>query len=119
MGVAPDDFRIHADRIFDDYSDEISRRCAISRGYYYAFLYTREKGNQHPRGNFAYGAGDHGNARDFCREIGGKPLSKQLNNLHVERKKADYELSINIEVIDVKKFRGDLNNFISDLTNAL
>ena len=119
MGVAPDDFRTHADRIFNDYGDEISRRCAISRGYYYAFLYTRKKGSQHPQGNFVYGAGDHGNARDFCREIGGKSLSKQLNGLHEERKKADYELSINVEVIDVKKFRSDLNNFISDLTNSL
>jgi hypothetical protein len=114
MGVSPDDFDDHYGRILDDYDDEISRRCAISRGYYYAFHYVRQVGSSHPEGNFSNGYGDHKKAKQFCSRIGNSGLANQLNELHRRRKQADYDLDDDIDEMDVDAFRMDLDNFLTE-----
>ena len=114
MGVSPADFDKHSRRIFENYDDEISRRCAISRGYYYAFHHVRQAGSSHPKGNFSNGYDAHKKAKQFCRQIGDRSLANQLNELHRRRKQADYDLDDDIDEIDVETFRIDLDNFLND-----
>ncbi|OYR54639.1 hypothetical protein DJ71_27245 [Halorubrum sp. E3] len=119
MGVQPTDFEEHSDRIKDDYDDEISRRCAISRGYYYAFHLTREKGDSHPKGNFNYGAGDHAKAKQFLRKAVGNDLADDLDDLHDKRKTADYDLNDDVDEMFLSIFEHELEEFILDLKSEV
>ncbi|WP_193308534.1 hypothetical protein [Halorubrum halophilum] len=119
MGVQPTDFKKHSDRTDNDYGDEISRRCAISRGYYYAFHLTREKGDNHPKGKFNYGPGDHGNAKKFLRKAVGKNLADDLDDLHEKRKVADYELDNDVDEMYLSIFQHELEQFILDIKSEL
>lgn len=119
MGVPPTDFDRHSKRIFNNYDDEISRRCAISRGYYYAFHHVRQVGHKHPKGNFSNNHNTHKKAKQFCRRIGDSDLADQLNELHHRRKQADYDIEDDIEKIDVETFRMDLDAFLNDFKMCL
>lgn len=112
--MLPTDFDEHSERLFSDYDDEMSRRCAISRGYYYAFHHVRQVGHNHPKGNFSDGYDTHKKAKQFCRQIGDSRLADQLNDLHRRRKQADYDIEDEVEKIDVETFRLDLENFMND-----
>lgn len=118
MPISPIDFDRHKDRI-RSFDDEISRRCAISRGYYYAFHATRERGSNHPRGNFNYGPGDHGNAKTFLRRAVDKTFADELDDLHEKRKKADYELDEDVDDMYLAVFEKELEDFIIRLKQEL
>lgn len=119
MTVQPDDFNDHADRISSSHNDEIARRCAISRKYYYAFHYVRENGQSHPSANFQFGPGDHGRAKGLLKDIGQKQLANLLFKLHKRRKEADYDIGKNIEEKDLNKMESDLNKFINQVRYVL
>jgi uncharacterized protein (UPF0332 family) len=108
MGVNSDDFENHGDRISADYNDEIAYRCTISRKYYHIFHKLRETYPSY----FDFGPGDHGKAKKLIRENVDKQLADDLDDLHSDRKDADYDIDDNIEELDLQTFEHDLNEFI-------
>lgn len=118
MPVTPSDFNDHKDRI-KSHDDEISMRCAISRGYYHAFHMTRQKGSGRPEADFNYGPGDHGKAKQFLKKAVGRGLSDDFDDLHSKRKKADYELNDTIDDMDLAVFEHELEEFILKLKQNL
>jgi len=103
MVVSPDDFKSHSERI-EDYEDEIARRCAISRRYYYIFHLLREENNPHSQSYFNYGPGDHGEASSFIQRVGYKNLADDLDDLRDARNEADYDIDDNISDLDLATF---------------
>lgn len=105
MPVSDQDFEQLALRLDSDYSDEISKRCAISRIYYGCFHKIRETGDKDTASNFSFGKGgnDHKEAQNWLRQKNQRKLAQKVNQLHDLRKQADYDLNKNIDDIDVKK----------------
>lgn len=111
MVINPNDFLEHSERIKEKFDDEIARRCAISRGYYYAFHFVHEIGKNHPKSNFQNGSGDKGEAEKFLERIGQKDIADKLQDLRNQRNDADYELDIEIDERDFGKFKQDIEQF--------
>jgi hypothetical protein len=111
MPVSDADFEKLAQNLESDYSDEISRRCAISRLYYGCFHKIRQDGDQDKQSNFSFGSGgnDHKEVQDWLRRKGQKKLAQKVHSLHNKRKDADYELGKNIDGIDLNKAKSDAN----------
>jgi uncharacterized protein (UPF0332 family) len=119
MVVNPDDFNDHADRVNNQFSEEIDRRCVISRKYYYAFHYVRENGRNDPSSNFSNGGGDHKHARDLLRNKGHPQLSQKLFRLHEWRKKSDYDLDKTINDSDLNQFLQRHRQFMNQIQYIL
>lgn len=119
MGVGPDDFKDHSERVENDYSDEVARRSAISRGYYSAFHFVREHGDSYSESNFTYGRGDHGRAKDFLRSIGEVDLADDLHTLQQQRKTADYDIDEELDELDMGTFRHLFNDFMLSVKQVL
>lgn len=113
MTVSPEDFQAHADRVKEQYSDEIDRRAVISRYYYYIFHRMREENDSHPDSNFTYqGYGsDHSEASDFLKRIDCKDLADCYDDLRNKRNEADYDIDKNIGPFEMQMFLADLEDF--------
>jgi uncharacterized protein (UPF0332 family) len=62
-------------------------RSAISRAYYAAFLHTRNKA-----GITEMSGAVHQMTIDFCYNVGCNKIAQKLDNLRLERNRADYDL---------------------------
>jgi len=119
MVVDHADFESHSDRISNRFSDEIARRCAMSRRYYSAFHFVRENGRSDPNSNFTDGGGDHQAAQQLLRAKGRPALAQKLNTLHEERKRADYDIDDTIESIDVNRMERTYREFMNGVRYIL
>lgn len=108
MPVSDQEFEDFAHRLDEDYSNEMSRRSAISRHYYGCFHKIRETGNDDRDSDFSFGKGgnDHKEAQDWLRRKGQSKLAQKVHRLHEMRKKADYDIDDTIEDIDVQNAQG-------------
>jgi len=119
MVVGHEDFERHSKRVNNEFSDEIARRCVMSRVYYSAFHYVRENGRNDPSSNFTSGGGDHGAAQQLLRDKGRRTLAQNLNTLHEERKRADYDLDETIESVDVDRVLRTYRQFMTNVQYIL
>lgn len=108
MPVSDQDFAQLARRLDADYSDEISGRSSLSRLYYGCFHKIRETGDKDKQSNFSFGKGgnDHKEAQAWLRRKGQSKLAQKVHRLHDMRKKADYDIGITINNIDVQNVKG-------------
>lgn len=67
--------------------NEAVSRSAISRAYYAAFLHTRDKAGITEKSGAV-----HQLTIDFCYNIGCDKAAQKLDNLRLERNRADYDL---------------------------
>lgn len=111
MPVSPDDFEDHADRVDDEFSDEIARRASISRRYYYIFHRIREENDCHAQSHFTYRTGDHQEAIDFLERLGYNDLADDLHDLRSKRNEADYDINDTIGQFEYQMFQADLEDF--------
>jgi uncharacterized protein (UPF0332 family) len=114
MTVSPDDFETHARRTKNQFSDEISRRCCVSRIYYHVFHRLRVENDSHPDSHFTYRSGDHKEASDFLERIGNNALADDFDDLRSKRNKADYDINKTIGEFEFQMFLADFEDFISD-----
>lgn len=120
MPVSSQDFNSHHDRVVEEFDDEIAHRCAISRGYYYAFHLIRSNYDSHPQSYFKHGPGDHSRVRDFLSEVGENHLSKLMEDLCDVRNKADYDINMPEVALEsyYKAFENDLEEFINGVNSS-
>lgn len=111
MTVLPDDFEDHADRVDDEFNDEIARRASISRRYYYIFHRVREENDGHSRSHFTYRTGDHQEAIDFLERLGYNDLADDFHDLRSKRNEADYDIDDTIGEFEYQMFQADLEDF--------
>jgi len=111
MPVSPDDFEDHADRVDDEFGDEIARRASISRRYYYIFHRIREENDGHSQSHFTYRTGDHQEAIDFLERLGYNDLADDLHDLRSKRNEADYDIDDTIGEFEYQMFQADLEDF--------
>lgn len=109
--MLPNDFSQHADRVDNDYSDEMSRRASITMRYYYIFHRMREENDNHPRSNFTYRTGDHGECSSFLYRLGYNDLADDFDDLRAKRNKANYDISDSIGNFEYQMFQADLEDF--------
>lgn len=115
MTVGPDRFKQHAERVADEFEDEIAYRSAISRGYYCAFHHTKQTAESYNERISEKGRA-HREVRKFLERNGHNTLARDLKSLRGDRNEADYDISDeNIEDMDWAIFRNELSNFILDL----
>lgn len=117
MPVSPDDFATCADQLTSNGSDEISRRSAISRRYYYIFHKVREENDNHADSRFSYRGGDHQEAVDFLKRIGYNNLADGYHDIRVKRNEADYDISNSIGQFEYQMFLADLEDFEREARN--
>jgi hypothetical protein len=77
------------------YSEEAAKRTAVSRAYYAAFCYARQRYSQTDDFKPKYGPEDHKLLRDYLQSKGGVEKADQLNELRVLRNCCDYEGVVN------------------------
>lgn len=104
MPVDPSDIEDHAERVSEDYDDEEAMRSAVSRKYYSLFHLVRSNLKGHRKSDFNFGQGDHGEAKRILRELVDNDLSEDFDDLHKDRKRADYELDRTIDKLFYKRF---------------
>lgn len=117
MPVMPEDiYDLFEELVSNYHEEEAARRCAISRGYYYAFLYTREKWRTNPISNFGdkNKRKDHDFAKEFFRDIDRYELANKLNSLRKRRRTADYKLSESVNLEKLIEFEEVLDKFIEE-----
>jgi hypothetical protein len=111
MSVLPGDFESHSSDLEENFSSEISIRCAISRLYYYMFHSMREQNSGDPQARFSYGGGDHAAVMEFLRNINEHDLADDYHDLKVRREEADYDIGDDFEDIDLQTFKYNVENF--------
>jgi len=119
MPITPDSFLEHCEDIRENYSlEEIVRRDIVSRGYYYTYHYVRTRWGGNP--NYpSTSEGRHIAAQEYFRHIGEKQLADDLDDLHTQRKLADYNLENSITSLDRKLFERERDQFIQVLEESL
>lgn len=117
MAVYPSHFKDNANQLARDYTTEIGRRSAISRGYYWAFHYIRSNA----RTEFSYfGDGrDHGRNEEFLRNKDKDNLADTYGDLREIREYADYHTGRNIDQVDLETFMEELDEFMDQVTEFL
>ena len=113
MAVDPVDFKEHAERLTGQFGNEITYRCAMSRCYYYVFHYVRENGESHHSVEFNKSAADHKEAKNLLRITGDENLSDDFQKLRRWRNKVDYDLHLDIDELDHKKFERKLESVMA------
>ncbi|MFW6436419.1 MAG: hypothetical protein ACOCYZ_02165 [Halococcoides sp.] len=111
MPVSPSDFEEHADRVDDEFDDEIARRGSISRRYYYIFHRFRAENADHDESEFTDSGGDHQEASKFLRRLGHNDLADELYKLRAKRNKADYDIDKSVGEFEYEMFLADLEDF--------
>lgn len=116
MSITPKDFLEHCENIRDGNDSEIIRRDVISRGYYYVYHYIRTRWESEE--NYPSGGSKHIAAQEFLKEEVGKDLADDLDDLHGERKLADYRLSKTISKLDMRLFEAERDEFIQTVKSS-
>ncbi|MFB6162199.1 MAG: hypothetical protein ABEJ86_01990 [Halococcoides sp.] len=111
MPVSPSDFEEHADRVDDEFEDEIARRASISRRYYSIFHRFREENADHDESKFTYRTGDHREASDFLNRLGYNDLADDFHSIRSKRNEADYDIDDSIGEFEYQMFLADLEDF--------
>lgn len=96
-----------------DNQDEATRRAIINRAYYGAFIEAREKANLSSES-----AGVHKDTISYYhaqRTQISVRISNRLKSLFKSRKKADYDVSSNIDRQQMQKSLRDSKNILQDL----
>lgn len=115
MGIDPDEFERHANRVENAFSDEIAFRNVISRKYYHAFHLVRENGDSDPDSNFTQTGHDHKEAPSFLKKKGQKQLANLLMRMRIARNNADYELDKTIDKNDLRHLNQRHQQFVNQI----
>ena len=77
------------------YSEEAAKRTAVSRAYYAAFCYARQRYSQTDDFKPTYGPEDHKLLRDYLQSKGRVDKADQFNELRSLRNQCDYMEVVN------------------------
>lgn len=112
-------FYKQSQRSHEKFDDEISRRSAMSRGYYFVFHLIRECFRSHSKAKFGENdnESDHKKAKKFLEKTNNRQLAKQYYYLHERRKTADYDIDDNISERKINKFYDNLDKLLKGLRN--
>lgn len=113
MVVSPNQFDSHSDRIDEEFDGEMTRRCIISRKYYYIFHAMRSELADDEMSKFSGHGSDHGEASKLLDRLGHSDLSDIYDDLRNKRNKADYDIDENIGEFEKDMFLADVREFIS------